>query len=29
MIATKCIQNGKEVGLDEIPAQVWTLGEFQ
>ena len=25
----KSIQNGKSVGLDEIPAQVWKLGEFQ
>ena len=28
-IATKSIHNGKAVGLDEIPTQVWKLGEFQ
>ena len=27
--ATKTIQNGKSVGLDEIPAEVCKLGEFQ
>ena len=28
-IATKSITNGKPLGLDEIPAQVWKLGECQ
>ena len=27
--ATKSIQNGKAVGLDEIPDKVWKLDEFQ
>ena len=27
--ATKSLQNGKAVGLDEIPAEVWKLDEFQ
>ena len=27
--STKIIQNGKSVSLDEIPAEVWKLGEFQ
>ena len=28
-IATKSIKNGKAISLDEIPAQVWKLGECQ
>ena len=28
-VATKSITNGKAVGLDEIPVQVWKLGKFQ
>ena len=28
-IAVRSIQHGKVVGLDEIPAEVWKLGEFQ
>ena len=28
-IATKSITNGKHVGLGEIPARVWKLGECQ
>ena len=27
--ATKSIQNGKAVGLDEIPAEVWKIDDFQ
>ena len=27
--STIIIQNGKAVGLDEIPAEVWKIGEFQ
>ena len=27
--ATKIIHIGKSIGLDEIPAEVWKLGEFQ
>ena len=27
--ATKRINNGKACGLDEIPAEVWKLTEFQ
>ena len=29
IIAVRSIQHGKAVGLDEIPAEVWKLGEFQ
>ena len=27
--STKSIHNGKAVGLDEIPDEIWKLGEFQ
>ena len=27
-IAMKSITNGKAVGFDEIPVQVWKLGQF-